>query len=202
MHAAHPAVGVVRIGPNSIIQTVGALEDWYGVAAAHAMLARMGYAGLPEHLPSQKIDEAEFIAMLGALRAELGMEQASRILARSGERTADYVRLNRVPAPIRAILPWLPSRMGLRIFLRAISAHSWTFAGAGRFSFDVGGPGATLSLADCPECRGIVADQPICSYYRSCFESLLRPLIDQRLQVRELACAAQGHPTCQFEVRL
>lgn len=202
MHTAQSALGVARIGPNAIIQTVGALEDLRGREAAHALLAQMGYAGLPEHLPSEKIDEAEFIAMVGALRSALGLEQAGTILARSGERTADYVRHNRIPAPVRALLPLLPSRMGLRILLPAISAHSWTFAGAGRFSFEVGGHGATLRLADSPECRGMASDHPICSYYSACFQSLLRPMIDQRLHVREVACAAQGHAACVFEVHV
>lgn len=202
MHATHQALGAARIGPNSLIQTVAALEEQFGVDEARRLLERMGQEVLATQLPTTMVDEQEFIALIGALRAELGMDGAARVLARAGERTADYLLANRIPAPARALLPLLPRRLALRILLKAIAGHAWTFAGSGRFSFKVGGRGANLSLADCPECRGIAAADPICSYYTACFQTLLRPLIDRGLHVRETACAAQGATQCSFEVRL
>lgn len=202
MHATHQAAGVARIGPNSLIQTVGALEEQHGVPAARQLLERMGQGALAEQLPTTMVDEQAFIDLIGGLRAELGMVGAARILARAGERTADYLLANRIPAPARALLPLLPRRLALRVLLGAIAGHAWTFAGSGRFSFTVGRRGATLRLADCPECRGSAAAEPICSYYVACFQTLLRPLIDRSLSVRETACAAQGAEVCSFEVAL
>ncbi|NTU82004.1 MAG: bacteriochlorophyll 4-vinyl reductase [Chloroflexales bacterium] len=201
MHATHPAVGAARIGPNSIIQTVGAIEEERGPQETRSFLRRIGQGDFAEQLPTTMIDEIAFISLISAIRADIGVEAAGRILARSGERTADYLLANRIPAPAHAILPRLPRRLGLSLLLKAISGHAWTFAGTGRFSYKVDAKGATLSLANSPESRGMTADKPICRYYESCFQSLLRPLIDRRLVVRELRCAAQGAEACVFEVR-
>ena len=201
MHATPRAVGAARIGPNSIIQTVGAIEEERGYKATRSFLREIGQDAFAEQLPTTMIDEVAFISLIGAIRTELGVEAAGRILARSGERTADYLLAHRIPAPAHVILPRLPRRLGLNLLLKAISGHAWTFAGTGRFSYTVDAKGAILSLADSPECRGMTAVQPICRYYESCFQALLRPLIDRRLVVREVACAAQGNEACVFEVR-
>lgn len=201
MHATHTAVGAARIGPNAIIQTVAALEEERGPQETRRFLRRIGRGDLAEQLPTRMVDELAFISLISAVRADLGLAAAGRILARAGERTADYLLANRIPAPARALLPLLPRRLGLSILLKAISGHAWTFAGSGRFHYVVDSKGATLSLGSCPECRGMAATEPLCNYYASCFQALLRPLIDRRLTVREVACVAQGAEACVFEVR-
>lgn len=201
MHATHPGLGAARIGPNAIIQTVTALEEERGPQETRRFLQQIGRDDLIEQLPTQMVDELEFISLIGAIRADMGVAAAARILARSGERTAAYLLANRIPAPARVLLPLLPRRLGLSLLLKAIAGHAWTFAGTGRFSYSVHGKGATLSLGDCPECRGLTASEPICRYYESCFQALLRPLIDRRLTVRERTCSAQGGDACVFEVR-
>lgn len=201
MQAAHPAVSAARIGPNAIIQTVGALAETHSPAELRLILQRIGREDLAEALPSQMIDEREFIDLIGGLRADMGLAAAGRVLARSGERTAAYLLANRIPAPARVVLPLLPRRLGLSLLLKAISGHAWTFAGNGRFSYTVDAKGAILSLADSPECRGVAATEPICYYYTSCFQALLRPLISRRITVREVACRAHGAEACLFEVR-
>ncbi len=202
MHATHPAVGVARIGPNAIIQTVAALKEEQGSEEVQRFLVRIGRDDLAAALPTTMVDEQEFINLIAALRAELGLATTRRVLARSGALTAEYVRTNRIPAPARILLPLLPRRLALRILLKAIVGHAWTFAGAGRFSYTLDRRGATLSLGSCPECRGITADEPICDYYVACFQGLLRPLIDPQLTVHERACTAQGAAACRFEVVL
>ncbi|HMQ34967.1 MAG TPA: bacteriochlorophyll 4-vinyl reductase [Chloroflexaceae bacterium] len=201
MHATHPAVGAARIGPNALIQTVAALEEERGPQETRRFLRRIGRGDLAERPPTHMVDELAFISLIGAIRADVGVAAAGRILARSGERTAAYVLANRIPAPARAVLPLLPRRLGLRLLLGAIGGHAWTFAGGGRFSYAVERGGATLRLGSCPECRGMAATEPICRYYEGCFQGLLRPLIDGRIVVREVACAAQGGDACVFEVR-
>lgn len=201
MHATHTLGGAARIGPNAIIQTVGALEEERGPQETRRFLRRIGRGDLAEQLPTKMVDELAFITLIAAVRADMGVDDASRILARAGERTADYLLANRIPAVAHKILPRLPRRLGLSLLLKAISGHAWTFAGAGRFSYKVDKRGATLSLGSCPECRGLAVSEPICRYYESCFQSLLRPLIDRRLTVHEVACAAAGAEACTFEVR-
>lgn len=199
--AAIPRGCAARIGPNAIIQTVGALEEAYSPAEVRRLLERIGRDDLAEQLPTQMVDEQEFVDLIHGLRAEVGLAAAGRVLARSGERTAAYVLARRIPTPARLLLPLLPRRLGLRILLRAISGHAWTFAGAGRFGYSVDSRGAVISLADSPECREIGAPEPLCHYYTSCFQALLRPLIDRRITVREVACRAHGADECVFELR-
>lgn len=194
------AAGEARIGPNAIIQTVGALEEAWGRAATEDFLRRIGRDDLVERLPSAMVDEQEFIALIEALRAEAGLVEAGRILARSGERTADYLLAHRIPAPARRLLPWLPPALGLRILLKAIAAHAWTFAGTGRFSFAVSRDRAVVQLVDCPEARGVVAAEPVCRYYERCFQTLFQTLITKRVRVGETACAACGADACVFTV--
>lgn len=200
MHATHAASGAARIGPNALIQTVAALREALGAAAADAFLKGIGRGDLAAAPPTTMVDEAEFIALIGALRAAYGVEETGAILARSGELTAAYLLAHRIPAPARALLPALPRRAAMGLLLRAVGAHAWTFAGGGRFSFSVGRERTQLRLADCAECRGMVVREPLCRYYERCFQALLRPLIDRRLAVREAACAAAGADACVFEV--
>ncbi|NCC35097.1 MAG: bacteriochlorophyll 4-vinyl reductase, partial [Chloroflexia bacterium] len=68
MHTTHATAGVVRIGPNSIIQTVGALNEVYGAEAARAILGRIGHSALNEQLPTDMVDEHVFMALINALR--------------------------------------------------------------------------------------------------------------------------------------
>lgn len=200
MHATHAPSGVARIGPNALIQTAAALREARGDAAAEAFLKGIGRGDLVLSPPATMVDEAEFIALIGALRAAYGLEETGAILARSGELTAAYLLEHRIPAPARSLLPVLPRVVALRLLLRAVGAHAWTFAGSGRFSFKVGAERTQLRLADCAECREMSSREPLCRYYERCFQSLLRPLIDPRLAVRELQCAAAGADACLFEV--
>lgn len=200
MQATHAATGAARIGPNAIIQTVGALEEAWGREETQGFLRRMGRSDLVERLPTTMVEEQEFVALIDALRAEAGAAEAGRILARSGERTAGYLLAHRIPRPAHVVLPLLPPAAGLRVLLRAIAAHAWTFAGTGRFSYAVGRGEAILRLADCPECRGVAAAEPICHYYEQCFQTLLQTLIDRRVRVRETACVACGAEDCTFTV--
>jgi divinyl protochlorophyllide a 8-vinyl-reductase len=200
MHATAQAAGVARIGPNALIQTAAALVEARGEAAARAFFKGIGREALLVEPPRTMVDEADFIALIGALRAAYGVEAAAAVLSRSGELTAAYLLAHRIPRPAHVVLPLLPRRLALRVLLKAVGAHAWTFAGSGRFSFEVGARRAGLRLADCAECRGMAAREPLCRYYERCFEALLRPLIDRRLAVREVACAAAGADACRFEV--
>jgi divinyl protochlorophyllide a 8-vinyl-reductase len=200
MHATHAASGTARIGPNALIQTVTALREARGAPAADAFLKGVGRGDLVTAPPTTMVEESEFIALINALRAAYGVEETGTILARSGELTAAYLLANRIPGPAHMLLPLLPRGLALQILLKAVGAHAWTFAGSGRFSFKVGADCTRLRLADCAECRGMVAREPLCRYYEHCFQSLLRPLIDRRLVVRETSCAASGADSCVFEV--
>ena len=69
-----------RIGPNSIIQTVNALEASYGKTMAETMLRKIGQGYLVGNLPKEMVEEAKFHTLVGALLKEIGETTTSRIL--------------------------------------------------------------------------------------------------------------------------
>lgn len=168
-------------------------------SALHATLAHAGELPLLAELPGAMVPERRFVALVGALRQVASPDLAARVLARSGRLTGEYVLAHRIPRLARYALPRLPRRLALRVLLKAIGAHAWTFAGAGRFSWTLQPSGAVLRLDNCPTAREAVPDHPVCDYYRACFETLLRRLVAPTLRVTETACAAQGAPACCFD---
>ena len=183
-----------------MVQTVDALVEATGRDTARRVLDCVGRGDLLTRRPEAMVDEREFTALIGALRRELGPDLSASILARAGERTGLYLLANRIPGPARVLLPHLPRRFALQILLKAIAAHAWTFAGSGRFTWTPTSTGATLRLADGPEARGHVAPAPCCAYYRNCFATLLRSLVDRRIVVSEIECMARGAAACVFAV--
>jgi divinyl protochlorophyllide a 8-vinyl-reductase len=196
-HASEAPVEA-RIGPNSLIQTLRALEELEGDAAVMLVRAR---AGLSETWPEGMIPEEWFVRLILALRETLPSARAEAVLRRSGTYTADYVGKNRIPAPIRVLLAVLPRRLSVPVLLAAFRRHAWTFAGAGRFSVEGAFPG-TILLAGCPTCRtGVetLAGGRAGAYYEAAFEGLLS-LAARQVRVREVACQASHAPVCRFQI--
>jgi divinyl protochlorophyllide a 8-vinyl-reductase len=98
------------------------------------------------------------------------------------------------------LLRVLPAPLASRILLKAIAGSSWTFAGSGTFSAQAGHP-VRISIAACPLCRDVTADEPICDYYAATFERLFRVLVSRHARVTESQCQAMGADACIFEVR-
>jgi len=187
-----------RIGPNSLIQTVAAMREMLPELSVRAVLVDAGQPGLLHASPQSMVEESLFVSLVTALRRAVTMDEAAEILERAGVLTGEYLLAHRIPRLARLSLPHLPRRLALRVLLKAIAAHAWTFAGAGHFSWHAHHHGAGLTLSDCPTSRGIAADAPACSYYQGCFETLLRTLVDPHISVRETRCAAQGAAACHF----
>jgi divinyl protochlorophyllide a 8-vinyl-reductase len=194
-HGAGPD-GVARIGPNSVLQTLRALGELEDQEVVRLVAAR---AHLPEALPNAMIPEAWFVQLVRALRETLPPERSEAVLRRSGTYTADYVRANRIPAPIRLVLQLLPRRLAVPLLLKAFDRHAWTFAGAGRYSVVGPFPG-TIVLQGPPTSRpeaAALAEGVSCAYYEAAFQGLLE-LAARDVQVTEVACQATGSPACHF----
>lgn len=184
------------IGPNALIQTAAALYELEGAAAA-TVLAAAGEPTLREHPPEDMVDERRFSHLVSALVDTLGAERAEKVLELSGALTADYLLEHRIPPPFQWLLRRLPRDLGLRLLLNAVASHSWTFAGSGRFRYDLPGDGlAELTIEGCPACRGLVTDRPICGFYAGTFERLFRKLVDDRMRVTSKGCQACGGSCC------
>ncbi|MEI7645943.1 MAG: bacteriochlorophyll 4-vinyl reductase [Chloroflexales bacterium] len=191
-------MSAARIGPNAIIQTIAALREVYAPEELRTLLA--GEAeGYLSQLPHEMIPEVQFHELVELLTARLGVERACEILLRSGERTADYVRANRIPALIRTVLGLLPAPISLRVFLPAISKHAWTFAGSGAFSFSLGRtPSVSIGRPVGQDTTGIAA--VLCRYYCGAFTQMLRRVVSPRISLREVACQARNSSACVYQI--
>ena len=129
-----------KIGPNSIIQTVAALEAAYGKTKAETMLSKIGQGYLVGNLPKEMVEEAKFHTLVGALQKEIGETATSRILQESGERTARYLLKVRIPGIFQKLVKLLPPRPAFKLLLFAISKNAWTFAGSGEFAYTMKRP--------------------------------------------------------------
>lgn len=198
MEHAVATTGIARIGPNAIIQTVAALGERYGGDQQRAILAGPSAAYL-ERPPSAMIAEQAFHELVELLVERLGSADAVPVLERSGQRTADYVRANRIPAAVQLLLRLLPPGLRLRLFLPAISQHAWTFAGSGVFKYATGRrPWLSIQSPTMHDRPAIAA--PLCAYYHGAFEGLLQQLITPRLQLRETACQVRGDEACVYQI--
>ena len=195
MHALERmAQGEARIGPNAVLQTLRALDE----LAPGERAAVETKADLPP-LDQGMIPEVAFVRLIRAVREVLPRDRAEAVLRRAGALTADYVRSNRIPAPIRATLAGLPAFLAMPLLLQAIERHAWTFAGAGTF----GTEGKMLLLEGAPTARpesGAPGTGCSCAYYEAAFEELLR-LAARGVHVTEVACQGSGAARCQFRIQ-
>jgi len=193
----HSQASPARIGPNTVIQTLAAVEELEGTPTRDRV-ARL--AGLPAAEPAGMIAEATFLDLLSALRRELDAETAREVLVLSGEKTGDYVAANRIPGPFRSLLGWLPARISIPLLLAAFRHHAWTFAGSSGFERGGAYPGSLL-LDNAPTCRLTGAAEPTGGYYAAAFQRLLS-LASPGVVVTETECRSCGSPHCRFDIHL
>jgi divinyl protochlorophyllide a 8-vinyl-reductase len=195
-------VPVARIGPNAILQVVEALRYRYGDDVTAAVFDAAGLSGHLASPPESMVDERDVIALHGALRARFAVPELEAVLRDAGRTTGDYLLANRIPRAAQVLLKGLPAALASRVLLQAIGRHSWTFAGSGAFSASParGGRPLTVSISDCPMCRGVAAAAPVCDYYAATFERLFRALVHRDAAVAETACAARGDRACVFSI--
>ncbi len=200
--AAHTPDAVessARIGPNAVIQTARVLRDRYGRAKAEAMLAEATGRTM-EQMPEHMVDESEVRALVRTCLAHLGPRQTQAVLRESGQRTAEYLLAHRIPRPVQWLLRVLPAPIGVRILARAMAQHAWTFAGSGHFHVRYS-PSPEFTIAECPLCRGLTLDAPVCDFYAGTFEELLSRLVRRDTCVAQVESAASGGRACRYEVR-
>ncbi|AAM73232.1 MAG TPA: bacteriochlorophyll 4-vinyl reductase [Chlorobaculum sp.] len=167
-----------RIGPNSIIQTVGALETAYGKNETEKLLKKIGQGYLINNLPSEMVEESKFHALVTALQKELGETATAGILKESGERTAKYLLKVRIPGPFQTIVKLLPAGLAFKVLLFAISKNAWTFAGSGEFSYG-SKPSPNVMV------KVTFPSHPVVSnFYLGTFTALLRELVSPKTEIK------------------
>ena len=166
-----------KIGPNSIIQTVAALEAAYGKTKAETMLSKIGQGYLVGNLPKEMVEEAKFHTLVGALQKEIGETATSRILQESGERTARYLLKVRIPGIFQKFVKLLPPRPAFKLLLFAISKNAWTFAGSGEFAYTMTRPPEISVKVTFPT-------QPVVgNFYLGTFTALLQELVNPTTKI-------------------
>jgi divinyl protochlorophyllide a 8-vinyl-reductase len=180
-----------EIGPNAVLQTLVAVRELAPASVPEVLRV----SGLGDEAPTRMIPEAWFIDLVRAVRRVVPGE-ADGVLRRAGALTAAYVRKNRVPSPIRAVLAALPRKLAMPALLRAIARHAWTFAGSGVFHVE---GSQWLVLEGSPTSRAGAAGPLQCGYYEAAFEGLLQ-LAHPGVRVHERCCQGAGAPACRFEL--
>jgi divinyl protochlorophyllide a 8-vinyl-reductase len=168
-----------KIGPNSIIQTVAALEEKYGKTKAENILRKIGQGYVIGNLPKEMVEESKFHSMVIALQKELGETTTAAILKESGERTAKYLLKVRIPGIFQKIVKLLPARPAFKIFLFAISKNAWTFAGSGEFSYTMNRPPEILVKVTYPATHPVVGN-----FYLGTFTALLQELVNPNTKIK------------------
>ena len=167
-----------KIGPNSIIQTVAALEAKFGKKEADTILKKIGQGHFIGNLPTEMIEESKFHAMVTSLQKELGDKATAGILKESGERTARYLLKVRIPGIFQKFVKLLPSRPAFQIFLFAISKNAWTFAGSGKFSYTMSRPPEITVIVTYP------TNPVVGNFYLGTFTALLQELVNPKTKIK------------------
>jgi divinyl protochlorophyllide a 8-vinyl-reductase len=195
------AIGGARIGPNAVTRLIEALTALEGVAALTRIFAEAGVVAYLANAPRAMVPDEDVARLHKALHDVVGPARAAAIGAEAGRRTGAYLLANRIPRLAQGALRLVPRRAAMRLLLRAIGRHAWTFAGAGVFAWRETGRIFKLTIAGGPVSRHVEADAPACAYYAATFETIFRAIIDPRCAVVETECEACGAPACMFEVR-
>ena len=185
-----------RIGPNSIIQTVAALEASYGKTKAQSILRKIGQGYLVGNLPKEMVEEAKFHTLVSALQKEIGNTSTARILKESGERTARYLLKVRIPPIFKKFLKLLPPRPAFRLFLFAISKNAWTFAGSGEFRYNMGKPPEISVKVTFPS-------QPVVgNFYLGTFTALLQELVNPKTAIKSDIRQEESYIHCTYRCEI
>ncbi len=183
-----------RIGPNSIIQTVAALETLYGKTKSDALLRKIGQGYLIGNLPKEMVEEAKFHSLVVALQKEIG--ETSAILKDAGERTARYLLKVRIPVIFQKFLKLLPPRFAFRLFLFAISKNAWTFAGSGEFTYSMNQPPEITVNVTFP------SHPVVGNFYLGTFNALLQELVNPATKIKPDIRKENGNIRCHYQCEI
>src|SRR5579875_3340062 len=153
-----------RIGPNAATQLIAALRQAGETETLERLFGEAGRAAWLRDPPQRMLAADDAARLHVGLRRLLPEARAEAALREAGRLTGLYLLAHRIPRPAQAALKLLPKRWAAWALTRAIAAHAWTFAGAGRFEADVG-RAARIAIHDNPLCAGLRAAAPACVWH-------------------------------------
>lgn len=187
-----------RIGPNAVTRLAEALDARRGPVRAREVFARAGLPDLLKHPPERMVAEETVAALHRAMRCLLPPDEARRVAADAGRRTAGYLLAHRIPRIMRVALPMLPRPVAARILLGAIARHAWTFVGSGRFEV-LGGFVPRFAVHGGALLRDEAADAAR-AYLAATFEGLFQALTGRSARVGSRAAASADGPALHFDL--
>ena len=185
-----------RIGPNSIIQTVAALEAKYGKSKTENILRKIGQGYIVGNLPKEMVEESKFHSLVIALQKEIGDGPTAAILKESGERTAKYLLKVRIPGIFQKFLKLLPRRPAFKLFLFAISKNAWTFAGSGEFTYSMNQPPEITVNVTFP------SHPVVGNFYLGTFNALLQELVNPATKIKPDIRKENGSIRCHYQCEI
>ena len=181
-----------KIGPNSIIQTVKALEAKYGKAEADARLTVAGHGHLIGNLPSEMVEEKKFHNLVKSLDKELDSSVFAELLNDSGQRTAGYLLKVRIPGFFQKLLKPLTPKLAFKLLFFAISKNAWTFVGSGDFSYTTGKtPVITVKIT-------YPTIPVVGNFYLGTFTKLLKELVNPDTKIEASITGESENITCRY----
>jgi divinyl protochlorophyllide a 8-vinyl-reductase len=187
------------IGPNAVLQLIEALKAAGLDDMADPVFATAGTADWLVNPPTKMVDQRRVARLHQAVRAVSSFEEGAALMADAGRLTADYILANRIPKAAQVLLKALPARLAAALFVPAIRAHSWTFAGTATFTGRSGVP-TVFTLANNPLCAGERSTRPVCAWQAAVFQRLFQVLVSPHAHAVETQCEASGGTCCRFEV--
>jgi len=185
-----------KIGPNSIIQTVNALEASMGKEKTEALLRSIGQDHFIGNLPTDMTDESKFHALVTALDTEIGARETAAILEESGSRTAEYLLRVRIPGLFQKLLKLLPAGAAFSLLFFAISKNAWTFAGSGEFTYSTG-KNPVINLKVLHPSRPSVG-----SFFLGTFTHLIHELVNTKATITPSIQTLGSSLNCTYRVTM
>jgi len=172
-------VGLARVGPNTLIQTVGALKEKYGEEKASKLLKTAGFGYLASDLPTSMVQEMNFHNLVKGLKPQIGEEELADVLFNAGAGTAEYLLRVRIPGFFQELVKILPQKPALQLLLFAIGkAGAWTFRGSGEYYTEDVKDGIDIHVSVVYPSLPLVSN-----FYRGVFDYLIHTLVDPNLPV-------------------
>lgn len=152
-----------------------------------------------EDTPSILVDE--FSQYVKALVDIFGENGARPILLRSGKIgfTSAYYRMPPTIKVASRLLRILPEKKRLMTVVSEFSKAFNETLGTHGVTTDKGEK-IVVKIPDCPHCKGISAEKPVCYVEIGLLTQLVETAVGTAYTVRETECMAKGDPVCQFEI--
>lgn len=183
--------------PQAALDVVSAVRAHGGADCATAVMAEAELYRLPA--PTEPLRE-EKAARLHACLATVAPAIATPALLDAGAASADGMMRTQLSTRAQALLNNAPWTVSAWLLGRWVAQHGWMFAGSSTLTAM---PRMEFELLGNPFAKARPGGSDLgCLWQRAVFGRLYQVLVDDRLECREMKCAAAGDAACSFAFML